>query len=272
MKIRLYLNEAKYEKPIIVFHGTDAKNIPGILKHGMLASKKDTGPWADEFKKIPHRADGHTMASFDGIYFAEDLKYAVTSAESSDFAIIVAQINRSSFAVDEDNVRSRILIDLNRAIQREHFHGTDENETLNQILENFSIFFSIEDRRELNSYIPILKKLIELYRYRFINWKKIPDQELIQLETQSRKLFEVITFKLGKKKNAEFNHLKTHRYPGNIGFRGRNRIIGILHVNREKNAMKIVYGEVPKFVTDYFQSMFNAYEDLIIKNQKKSPF
>jgi len=84
MKLEFVINEAaRFEKPMLVWHGTSLKNIRSILKHGLLADKKDVSPWKQGEDRVPgtpfHSDSGGE--SYKGVYVSEKVAGAVDAAE-----------------------------------------------------------------------------------------------------------------------------------------------------------------------------------------------
>ena len=257
MKLEFVINEAaRFEKPMLVWHGTSLKNIRSILKHGLLADKKDVSPWKQGEDRVPgtpfHSDSGGE--SYKGVYVAEKVAGAVDAAEDyPEIALVAIQMQRSGLAIDEDNVYSLIegiLKRIFRETREQEFLGLTNRPATTQeeihklfMIEFNNKFIITSDRnkqrdvvwKELQSYEPFLKELIDISYQRASNWEHFTDTQKREAQSRIRKVYDKITLKLGRLKDADINIMKTHRHAGNVGFSGSSKIIAVFSYNKQTN-------------------------------------
>ena len=105
MRIQQIL-EAKFLKPITMFHGTSSNFLKSILKHGMVPNPKDKKWDTDDQVSLT----ASSLVSLEGSYWASNLFTAKTSADSTvdkfggNIIIVIAQIQTGAAKADEDNI------------------------------------------------------------------------------------------------------------------------------------------------------------------------
>lgn len=111
MRIHEIVAEAKFRKPVVMFHGTSTAFLREILKKGLLPSAK----------KAVYDKDSDTMTSglpkktLGGVYFSKSSRVARSSAlqAANKFGggqlIVIAQIAEQSSYADEDTISDTTL-------------------------------------------------------------------------------------------------------------------------------------------------------------------
>lgn len=124
MKVNEIIQEAKFRKPIIMYHGTSTKFLRSILKNGVLPSSKEK-VWADD---PDANIDSFSRASIGGSYWTSNLLTAKSSSRNAtrkfdgNSLIVVAQIAESSSFADEDSIMWNLKNAYQSAV-RELFGG-----------------------------------------------------------------------------------------------------------------------------------------------------
>jgi hypothetical protein len=112
------LFEAKFRKPITMYHGTSTAFLRSILKHGMITNPKQK-TWQDD----PHSSlNVQSRASLSGTYYAVNFMTAYSSSGntvrkySGNRLIIIAKIQSQSAKADEDSVSGYLNSSYNNAL------------------------------------------------------------------------------------------------------------------------------------------------------------
>jgi hypothetical protein len=104
------ISEARYRKPIIMYHGTSDKNLRSIMKQGVLANPTqriwDTDPDTNMYNV--------SRVSLPGSYWASNLMLGISSSGiavtkiGGNGLLVIALINEQSAFADEDSINSKI--------------------------------------------------------------------------------------------------------------------------------------------------------------------
>jgi hypothetical protein len=111
------LTEAKFKKPIVMYHGTSSEFLSSILKHGMIPNPKkkkwDTDPDVS--------LTTQSRASLEGSYWTSNLLTATSSGSNTtnkfggETILIIANIQTGSAKADEDNVTYELKYQYDKA-------------------------------------------------------------------------------------------------------------------------------------------------------------
>lgn len=116
MKIK-DLFEAKFRKPILMYHGTSTAFLRSILKHGLLPNPKQK-IWKDDPDASIYT---QSRASLLGAYFSSHFMVAYSSSGNSvrkypgNRLMILAKIQTQSAKADEDSISGYLNISYNQA-------------------------------------------------------------------------------------------------------------------------------------------------------------
>jgi len=104
------IDEAKFRKPIEMYHGTSSAFLRTILKQGVIPNPSDK-TWQDDPDINRYN---FSRASLPGSYWTSNLMTAISSSTTTarkfpgEPIIIIAQISEQSSFADEDNINSSI--------------------------------------------------------------------------------------------------------------------------------------------------------------------
>lgn len=282
MKIEFLLDEgSRFEKQTLMWHGTKVENIRSILKHGLLANKKDVSPWKTHGLNVPSKPFGYDDAgeSYTGVYLTEDVQYALNSSHGWPDVILIAVMTRKSgLAIDEDNVYMKIeniLHNIFNYVYENKFlslssKDVDENEIHSLILSEFNRQFRISDRiektkqdalKELQSYEPLLKELTNISHGGAKEFANMSPEQKAEVRLKVRRIYDKITLKLGRIKDDHINEIKAYRHLGDIKFSGASKIISIYIYDKKTDDVTII------FETDL--SMAQANNDIIKLSERR---
>jgi hypothetical protein len=155
------LNEARFRKPVLMFHGTSSTHLRSILKNGILPTP-DQKVWTDDPEARMH---AFSRESFPGSYWASNLMTAYSAAQNAtrkfggNIIIVMATIAEQSAFADEDSITFAINLALSetfndlfgsgvageflpRIIALEYYSGDEEKK--NEIIEKYAYHFHKE--------------------------------------------------------------------------------------------------------------------------------
>ena len=112
MRLVEFFNEAKFRKPVVMYHGTSNAHIRSILKRGIIPEPVEK-VWATDPDLSPH---SFSRASLRGSYWSANLGTASSSSTTATYQkhfggsplIVVAQISEGSAYADEDDLNFQI--------------------------------------------------------------------------------------------------------------------------------------------------------------------
>lgn len=117
----MVIAEAKFTKPLIMFHGTTTKYLSSILANGIIPNPKE-GPWKKEDEVS---AGQSSRQSLFGSYWTDNLSTAYGASgnasrnQGGEKIIVIAQIIPSSGFADEDDVKFSISREFNNSAGKE---------------------------------------------------------------------------------------------------------------------------------------------------------
>lgn len=190
------LQEAKFRKPIIMFHGTTTEKLPSILKHGVLPRAAER-VWATDPQVTPHQ---FSRVSLPGSYWTSNLMTASSSATTAknkfggNALIVVAQISEGSAHADEDSVNYWLRDALPRMYQEIFGRGiaadaapksaallywVDHPEAQNMMVEEFAKIFHNRmainpEKQPINK--QLFKQILEAMMLRSLAYAKEHEQ------------------------------------------------------------------------------------------------
>ena len=106
------IDEAKFRKPAVMYHGTSSSNLRSILKQGIIPDPQEK-VWATDPDISPH---SFSRASLGGSYWSNNLMTATSASTTSTYQahfggsaiMVVAQISEGSAFADEDDLNFKI--------------------------------------------------------------------------------------------------------------------------------------------------------------------
>lgn len=159
------LFEAKFKKPILMYHGTSREFLPSILKQGMVPNPKrkkwDTDPAAS--------LSMHSRASLEGSYWTSNLLTATSSAYNTtdkfggNPIILIANIQTQDAKADEDNITFNLKYTYDNAFGGSYSDNPrlvadvyyDNLEYYNKIKEKFIKSIHEEFKGNSNQPVPV---------------------------------------------------------------------------------------------------------------------
>ena len=285
------ITEAKFAKPVIMYHGTNSGNLKSILSNGLTADRAGSG-WASDFPASRHTRD---LTAIGGVYLTKSLDIAYeaadesvnTSKERGQPMIVAVQYQTRHGYLDEDSIDDAISGTM-RDLQNSYPSLVDayvENE-----LDDSPVSVFMSKLRKFmpgNSKHPELKKVVqrliqgEIERrlsYEFTSIEKIVvaidgddldadevharlNQESKIAEQNFRKVLERATVVL-KNQVHQGSKQDNLRSPDSINFRGANKIIGIYVANEESEQLELKYGVMIPEVSEFFENQGFGVEDV----------
>lgn len=250
MKFSEFLVERKQEQ-IYGYHATDRKNLQSILKKGLVPNHNEGGYGSSETSDF-----GVPLTPHPAVYLTRDAGSAVYIAKSEfeHGVVLIVKVTPNSLTMDEDNIGN--VFDL-RYIYKRMQSGISPDELWNDLESAAHDIFRTADPR----YIQALKNDVIQYFKAFKGITQFDDS--VDLEdgfdynaeyNKAEKIFKQAEFNLSKKLRGFVKGSKsifagrdeghyertadnggkrnkgtteTFKVDGEIGFSGRNRIVGI---------------------------------------------
>ena len=250
------LYEAKYKKPIVMYHGTSSKFLQSILSAGM-AVDPNTKTWADDPDASIHSP---SRASLGGSYWTSSLLTATSSAGRTvrkfggNRLLIIANIATQSALADEDNITGVVNRAFSAVIRRMFGIAPDavaawigfwyDSNLRGQFLQQFST--ELHGALTGNSAKPVNNELMEYVVGRYIDrmlahtgegaFKRLrekPDVTIPSIADAERGYLSArdrLTryYRESAEDRDSFSH--TLRYPSTVGFSGSSKITHILEL------------------------------------------
>lgn len=253
MKIQKILERAKFAKDkVIAYHGTSKKNLESIIKNGLIMNHGEDGLGSGEYDE---RGFGYSFEPHEGVYFSTTYRFAVNSARNVDHdnpIVIIAQIQMKSSYLDEDDIFEVIGVNDMEILQKvekarlEHgdiedsfFEEIDDISDEEQVKALKSLRHNLRNKYEINpTSVEHIVQNAAPYVKRFIDALITGAVETGEADIRSeqealRKILKNVTRQhdhknLNTKGNTNFS------VPHNIGFRGANKIVGIVDPQSDK--------------------------------------
>jgi len=282
MRLKEIISE-RHRQPIMVVHGTSSAFLRSIMTNGIVANPKKK-VWADDPDAGIYTI---SRASLSGSYWTSNLMSARSAAWNSrkkfggDTLLVFALINEQSALADEDNVKYTIenawahIQSKRFGIVADAAHITAgwwflKPEVQNEVVKQFgeiihTTLVKDADRQSKmgidygfmrNLYVAYMMRLLAHQAKRgmdiFYNW---PDDKRFEIpspdeaEKEFGALMEILSRRYRDstyRDSAHFSH--TFRVDKTIGFRGRDRIVGIVSFDSTASPpgpIKLYYGEFP---------------------------
>lgn len=277
------LREAKFKKPIVMYHGTSSKFTKSILKNGMDVDAK-TKTWEDDADASIHSP---SRKSLHGSYWTSDLRTATSSANRTkkkvggNSLLVIANIAVQSALADEDDVTFVTKNAFNNTIKNmfgvmpDAIHAWIGMWFDDALKTNFLVKFSdtLHNNLTENPNKPINAKMLEQVATAYVDrllshtiamgqspfkrLRDIPEYDQLPV-TESERLYLKARDKLSSyyresaQDETRFSH--TLRYPENVGFSGASKITHLLEIS-EDDIIDIKYGNrdtlSEKFLSDW---------------------
>jgi hypothetical protein len=294
MLIKELFTEAKFRKPITMYHGTSTNFLRSILKHGMAAKPKQKTWQTDPDASL----NVQSRASLTGTYYASNFMTAYSSAGRTvnkfpgERMIVIAQIQPQSAKSDEDNISGYLNSSYNSAFGGNYSDNYrivseiyyDYRENYNRVKNKFIDILHGELTKNQKKPVPknLLSDTFDIITLRIIAYGAVEDKFLFSrienkpssvLSTQEaeQSLLDIKEKLTGYYREStidtdDWSH--TLRITDPVGFSGANKITHIIEIPKTKfdDKHKIIpqklilyYGDsntVPeKFITDYKKSI-----------------
>jgi len=259
MKIQTILEKAKFSKEkTFAYHATSKKHLRSILKKGLIKNYSEEGLGNDlgDDSEFGFSYDPH-----DGVYLTTNYSKAVNFARDvggNGPLIVVVQVQSKSTHLDEDELFS-VLGGLAAEVKTRlrdifgkyrTFHYTEKmdddieeairdvsEETLNNTRQQLNQKYGLSTttvKNIINQAEPYIRNIIKKLIDGFIDG----NTDIRHEQEKLMKLFKNIV----RKNIGDFwKSTETFSVPYNIGFRGANKIVGIIDLNS-----KVAWGEQPQ--------------------------
>ena len=214
----------------IVYHGTSTRNYDSILSEGLRGTRD----------RMYGKDWGHEE-SFGGVYLTESSKIAVESARETVYEydenpmIVVVDVETKMLVPDEDEITTLFL-----SIEK----GMGFVVSVEEFWE--SVKMLVKKWKEKVGLKGHSAKLDSLFRgYSEYLWKTESglNKETIRGRSWRRKILT----QLKKEMDWGSSFVNSYRMPGVVGFRGKNKIVGIFQLVTEgfKEVLEVLWGEIP---------------------------
>lgn len=272
------LAEAKFRKPVYMFHGTSSTRLNSIKTTGIHAAPKQK-TW-DDASAVEISGDQPSMASLFGSYWTSDVDVAYSSAENTveryggNILIVIAKIATQSAYADEDAI-GRVEYELFKWIPAALGKYVDswKTEYANDEVRNNLVTTIGEKIHKIltkNEKHPINFELMDQVITTFIN-RKIAHHDLEEFEYESRKPVDQAQLNALKQNIAsaeqdylnakdaltrryrestlKYGYKHTLRYPLNVGFSGASHITHLIEIHNGN--MTLHYGSRATIPTNF---------------------
>lgn len=276
------IQEARFDQPIMAFHGTRPEYLRTILSQGLVPQKNpgfgSSGGGGDY--------NSHSLSPVGGVYFTTDYGYAEHAVSTPNKLIVVASLQPKSFFADEDSV----IFNFNKALRKEVPTARDLVETYylvnvdNDVSEVIGLVREIisslpNDQREMvkqstrgfDSIVAVVKTWLtrkiahlkasgELRPSAFrgiLSVSNVNPDQIQQLEnsiiediprtnsaeSDFNSAMETLTIILRKTAMQNMgDRMHTFRIPMAVGYRGNNKIVGVVEVDADSKELIVHYG------------------------------
>lgn len=244
MRIQKILEKAKFSKEkIIAYHGTSRDNLESIIKNGLIINHNEYGwgslEYDDRFK--------FSYAPHDKIYFTSNFRHArsIANIVSDDGGIIiVAEIQPKTVVMDEDeifdilgNITSKIYDDIEEFLSKTNSNYSEEDidkivdrlykktinglsSTLNKMLNSTTASHILQQSRD-HVYRMVDSLVTSLLDYSH-------ETDIREEQKALMNIFKHVV------RNRGDDHSGKFAVPYNVGFKGANRIVGIVDIKNKK--------------------------------------
>lgn len=260
------ISEAQFEQPTEVYHGTSSKFLRSILKNGLIPNSTQR-VWDDsDFAKTDEY--NISRKSHSGTYLTTNLGTATGAATNAKqkfggrTLVVIAQISEQSTVSDEDDITLALKWAYGQ-MNREIFGQTDDaidtalwawmrkpdlkQQMIDVFVNAFNEAVKAKDRKPAN--YPLLANALYAYMMRIaayrqqkytsgVSWRRPlgdldqdrpPITDPVQAEKNFHKMHEILSRKYPPRHRARGDFgWRTFRMMEPVGFRGANRIIGIV--------------------------------------------
>jgi len=293
------LEEAKFRKPVIMYHGTSSAFLREILKKGIIPNSRNAVFDHDE-EATPDAPSNRTVG---GTYWTKNLLTASKHASLArqkfwgDKLYVIAQIAELSAFSDEDDVVFKINRAFSKTIKevfgviKDAYHVyipilfDDKNvyrKALNTFIESVHEILGTENQPvPRNLLIELFEAHIErIYAYvgnedtRFYDMRlgermreiENPPEPMDMGDAERR--YSIVLDKLtrhytkfARQSDSEIGHSVRVTEP--VTYRGSNRIIAII-TETDKGQLLLNYGDVPmKFIEDYKRHINHNFPGIV---------
>jgi hypothetical protein len=293
MDFKLWL-EYSGAKSVLVYHGTDPKNIPSIMSQGLIPNPK-ARKWADD----PHaNFNSASRKSIGGIYLTTNLQTAFSAAPPRTACIVVAEVQPRSMLADEDDLMSMgqasdheyTLLELFFAIKTntnhefvEQMKAKYEQSVFARItwkIPNISPQLKIRVKQILDDAFPYVvdRQTAHVHTDEFRNRKyyhkeakdvQQPNKQAAEAAYQKHldlatRALKSIGNPYSRKENSLFMFVGRLMEP--IRFSGANKIVCVIETwlnEKNKTRVKLLYGSVPDKLIKDWNSAIGPWEKAI---------
>lgn len=251
MKIGIVLEKAKFSKEkVIAYHATSKKNLRSIIKNGLIMNYRGGGLGDDEM----NTDFGFGYEPHEGVYFTTNFGKAKNFArwiDSSEPAIIIAEVQPKSSYLDEDDlfqildkIDSKIYGEVLHILDKYNHDDSDEmfeeidqmvetitKETTKTLSKNLKEFYNLNPVTVEN----IIKRStlhIKSLASKLVDGRITGSTDIRDEQDGLRKIFKNIVRKYVGTESDKIS--KTFSIPSNVGFRGSNKIVGIIDLAGKK--------------------------------------
>jgi len=241
MHIHKLLEKAKFAKQkTVAYHGTSLKNLHSILKNGLLMNHGDDGLGRGDYSDLAFTLDPH-----EGVYVTDKFvkaKNFAKNVDSSQPLVVVLEVQKKSINLDEDEILSILGINENEILSiankvQDKLHTLDEDKLesyIHQTVDNLYNFAISSTKNRLLKHYDVnpttVKKIVEVSSqiiYSLLEeliYANIELREAVIRREQEQllKLFKHVV-------RGDSDKMDTFQIPANVGFRGANKIIGLVN-------------------------------------------
>lgn len=270
MKILNLLEKAKFAKEkMIAYHGTDIKNLHSILKNGLLKNHGEDGLGRGDYSDL-----GFTFDPHDGVYATAMYPKAVNFANNvggiDNALVVVLQVQRKSINLDEDEIFSLLGLFENMIIGyldniRDIEDDYELDEKANEIIDDIhhEAMKNLPEKLAKYNVKPetakhLIRQANEPVRSMI---REIIDANLEYREADIRNEQETLLKLFKHAVRSDMDSLNIFQIPSHVGFRGANKIIGLI----APSAKKAWGAKIPQGFTKV-----NHPKELMQKNQGSS--
>jgi len=288
---------AKFSKPVIAYHGTDARNLRSILKKGLLPDQPVsdiTGKGKRKAKNIVGTVEHRSWLPHSGVYFTRDIVNGVVNAQTfKKPLLIIAQVQIKDSLPDEDLIKvpnsdsllSQVLayrLDIDSAKDSKTLKLRDA--FLKSIDPDYKRRKNLQELQELALEVMLrewerniaqaaaknkttLKWLVSSYHKLSGNHEPMPvNVRPMPVALAEQRLRESLASLLGKlKTHVDMPHWKgSFRLTKPIAFSGANKILAIIELTSNRKRIILHFGSLPKkFFDDYKDATFGVVPDVV---------
>lgn len=243
MNILTLLEKAKFAKDkMIAYHGTDIRNLHSILKNGLLKNHGDDGLGRGDYSDL-----GFTFDPHEGVYatsrYPKAINFANNVAGEKNALVVVLQVQQKSINLDEDEIFSLLGLFENMIIGYiESIRDTEDEYELDEKANKIIDYIHREAMDNLPEKLKkyqvkeqtinhIIKNANEPVRAMI---REIVDASLEYREADIRLEQERLLKLFKHAVRNEMDTLNIFQIPSHVGFRGANKIIGLIVPHSKK--------------------------------------